>query len=150
MEGRLLPHPLVVSRGRIENAPLLLGPHPGPRLGFRDVVILPCDLAHHQYRAVLFVMVLVFIGFIPSLELLHSGHRRVLAVDHFSSEGPGLVTIEPTTHQLVESRFVTEAPARAMHRHEPPAVLDEALQIFPLPRCNRSMVRIEQDRVELA
>ena len=149
MESRLLPHPFVVSRGRIENAPLPLRPHPGPRLGLRDIVILPCDLAHHQYRAILFVVVLMFIGFVPSLKLLHAVHRRVLAVDHFGGEGAGLVTIEAATHQLIETWLVAEAPARAMHRHETPAALDIAFEVLPLLGCDLAMIRIQKHRVEL-
>ena len=124
-------------------------PHPGPRFGLGNIVILPCDLTHHQDRAVLFVMILVFIGFVPGFELLHSVHRRVLAVDHLGGEGAGFMTIEAAAHQLVETRFITKAPARTMHRHETSAALDETLQIFPLLGRDRSMVRIKQDRVEL-
>ena len=95
-------------------------------------------------------MVLVFIGFVPGFELLHSSHRRVLRINHLGGKRTGLVTIEAAAHQLVETRFIAEAPARTMHRHEASSVLDVALQIPPLPGRDRPMVRIQQHRVELA
>ena len=149
MEGRLLPHPLVVTRRGVEDTPLALGAHPGPRLGFGYVVTLPCHLAHHQHLTIIFVVVPVFIGLVPSLELLNPGHCRVLWVDHLCSESPSLVAGEPTTDQLVETRLVAKAPARAMYRNEASAAFDVSLQVLPLLWRNLSMVRIQQQSVEL-
>ena len=150
MESRLLPDPLVVPGRGEEHAALTLGPHPGPRLGFGDVVILLRDFAHHQYRAVFLVVVLVLVGLIPSLERLHAGHRRVLGIHHLGGEGSGLVAVETAAHQLVEARLVAETPARTMHRHEASAAFDVALQVLPLLRGDLPMVRIQQHRIKLA
>ena len=149
VEGRLPPHSLVVARRGVEDTPLALGTHPGPRLGVGNIVTLLRHLAHHQYLAIVFVVVLVFIGLVPGLELLDTGHRRMLRVNHFGGEGTGLVAGEPAADQLVETRFVAEAPARAMHRHEASSALDVTLQVLPLPGRDLSMVRIKQQSVEL-
>ncbi len=56
---------------------------------------------------------------------------------------------EPGFDQLVKTGFVSKAPARAMHRHEASPALDVTLQVSPLTRRDPSMVRIEQQCIEL-
>ena len=127
MKGRLLPDPLVVTRSRIENSSLALRTHPCPRLWLRDVVILSRHLAYHQYLAIFLIVILVLVGLIPSLKFFDPLHRRVLRIDHFGCEGTNLVTVKSTAHQLVESWFVAETPARAMDRNETATTLDVVL-----------------------
>ena len=142
MKGGLFPHPFVVARRGVENTPLALRAHPRPRLGFGDVVVFTLDFPHHQDRAILLIVVAVLVGLVPRLELFHAGHRRVIRIDHLCGEGAAFVALEPATDQLVEFRFVAEAPTGTVHRHESAAALDEALQIFPLPGLDLAMVRI--------
>ena len=116
-----------MTGSRIENTSLALGTHPCPRLWFRNVVILSRHLAYHQYLAIFLVVILMLVGLIPSLKLLNTGHRRVLGIDHFGGEGANLVTGKSSAHQLVETRLIAEAPARAMDRNKTATALNVVL-----------------------
>ena len=59
---------------RIEHASLALGSHPSPRLGFRVRIALH-GISHHQHGAILLVVVVVEVGFVPGIEFLHASQR---------------------------------------------------------------------------
>ena len=74
----------------------------------------------------------------------------MFAVRNARAEHRPLMTLKPAADQFVEARFIAKTPARAMDRHKAAAVLHVVLQVLPLMRLDRAVVRVQQQHIKLA
>src|SRR5690625_3512434 len=112
METRILPGPLVMTPGGIKHTPVPLGTHPGPRL----------LIAVAQHRAVLLVMHLVHIGFIPAGKPIKTRHDFVISLGNARAEGAHPMGGKSPAQQTYKILRVAEIARSRMHRHKPPAL----------------------------
>src|SRR5690625_7996922 len=89
METRILPGPLVMTPGGIKHTPVPLGAHPGPRL----------LIAVAQHRAVLLVMHLVHIGFIPAGTPITTRHDFAISLGNARAAGAHPTTVKSPAKQ---------------------------------------------------
>ena len=141
LELCVLPSPLIVTAGGIEDPAFPLGPGPSPRFP-----VLALD-PFHQEVAALGIDLIVDIGFVPRGILGNPFQDRVIPVHDRGLEDPGFVRFEPTADQGDESRIVAEAGGRTVDRQKAMAALDEGGQGAKLLRRDLPVVRVEQERI---
>ena len=147
MKGVLLPDPVIMTRGGVENPSPTLLADPGPWFGFGDVV-LSSHLTHLEHRPAFGVMIGVHIGFIPGLQCRHIPDSHMVGTDGQGRENGRTVVRKAATHQLIKPRFVGKAPAGTVNGQEAMPALHKLKQVSPLSRGDFSMVGVEQKRIK--
>ena len=118
LEAGMPPGALVVPPGGVEDAPLPLGAHPGPRL-----VVIPFH-ALLENGAATGVVARVDVGLVPTGESGETGHDRMVGDEDRGAELAGAVALELGPHHVHPGGGVAEAVTRAVERHEPLSAAD--------------------------
>ena len=85
----------------IEYPTLAFRPDPGPR--FRLLVgITGHGIANHKNSAILRIVSVMKVSFVPSLDVLHPGNGRVILGNDPRAKDRPLVALEAPAHELVE------------------------------------------------
>ncbi len=85
----------------IEYPALAFRPDPGPR--FRLLVgITGHGIANHKNSAVLRIVSVMKVSFVPGLDVPYPGNRRVILINDPRAKDRPLVALEAPAHELVE------------------------------------------------
>ncbi len=85
----------------IENPTLAFRPDPGPGFGLL-VGIAGHRIANHKNSAVLRIMSVMKVSFVPGLDVPHPGNRRMILGNDPRAKDRALVALKASAHELVK------------------------------------------------
>ncbi len=145
MESGVGESSLVMAPRGIKDATFPLRSHPRPRLA------LIAFGAILQYRAILFVVLVMHVGFVQALEAVVALHDRVgrRSVGRINGEDTGAMSLELGPNQSNDLLVVAKTVGRTVQRNESTAVVDVVEQRFGLIVGDFIDIRVNDQAVQL-